>query len=57
MRHLFAHVAALILQDKGFVVEVKTNYEDFVKALDDKRAVGLDSGNIKLTYNSVSPLS
>jgi hypothetical protein len=36
---------------------VTTTYEDFSSTiLGDKRAGSLDSGNIKLTYNSVSKI-
>ncbi|KAL5006562.1 hypothetical protein ScPMuIL_015368 [Solemya velum] len=43
-----------ILRDKGFLVEVNTSYEEFATVIStDKRAVNLDSGNIKLTYNSL----
>lgn len=43
-----------ILKDKAFFIEVSTTYEDFSAViLSDKRASSLDSGNIKLTYNSL----
>lgn len=43
------------LQDKGFVVEVNTSFEDFVTVISStKRATTLDAGNIKLAFNSVS---
>lgn len=46
---------ALFLQDKGFVVEVNTSFEDFVTVISStKRATTLDAGNIKLAFNSVS---
>lgn len=45
----------LFLQDKGFVVEVNTSFEDFVTVISStKRATTLDAGNIKLAFNSVS---
>lgn len=44
-----------VLQDKGFVVEVNTTFEDFVTVISStKRATTLDAGNIKLAFNSVS---
>ena len=34
---------------------MNTSFDDFTQMLgDDKRVQGLDAGNIKLTYNSVS---
>ncbi|XP_076461336.1 pre-mRNA-processing factor 40 homolog A-like isoform X2 [Babylonia areolata] len=43
-----------ILKDKAFFIEVATTYEAFSGViLSDKRASSLDSGNIKLTYNSL----
>ncbi|XP_060083789.1 pre-mRNA-processing factor 40 homolog B-like isoform X2 [Ylistrum balloti] len=43
-----------ILRDRGFLVEVSTTYEEFASAIVlDKRSAGLDTGNIKLTYNSL----
>ena len=45
----------LYSQDKGFLIEIVTTFEDFSNVIsDDKRANSLDTGNIKLTYNSVS---
>ena len=45
----------LLPQDKSYFIEVTTTYENFSAViLNDKRAKSLDSGNIKLTYNSVS---
>ena len=45
----------MFFQEKSFFIEVATTYEDFSRViLSDKRASSLDSGNIKLTYNSVS---
>ena len=45
----------VVFQEKSFFIEVATTYEDFSNViLSDKRASSLDSGNIKLTYNSVS---
>lgn len=44
-----------VLQDKGFMVEVNTTFEDFVMVISStKRATTLDAGNIKLAFNSVS---
>lgn len=41
-------------QDKGFLVEVNTSFEDFGSVISsDKRATTLDAGNIKLAFNSV----
>jgi pre-mRNA-processing factor 40 len=43
-----------ILKDKGFYIEISTTYESFSSTiLSDKRSSNLDSGNIKLTYNSL----
>ncbi|XP_035826647.1 pre-mRNA-processing factor 40 homolog A isoform X2 [Aplysia californica] len=43
-----------ILKEKGFFIEISTTYESFSNAiLSDKRSSNLDSGNIKLTYNSL----
>ncbi len=43
-------------QDRGVHVELTTTFDDFMAMLgDDKRVHTLDTGNIKLTYNSVSP--
>uniref|UniRef100_A0A0L8I8J1 Pre-mRNA-processing factor 40 homolog B n=1 Tax=Octopus bimaculoides TaxID=37653 RepID=A0A0L8I8J1_OCTBM len=43
-----------ILKDRGIIVETSTTYEDFSSCLNtDKRSGNLDSGNIKLTYNSL----
>ncbi|KAJ8784238.1 hypothetical protein J1605_008389 [Eschrichtius robustus] len=40
-------------QDKGFVVEVNTTFEDFVAIISStKRSTTLDAGNIKLAFNS-----
>lgn len=48
----------LVPQDKGFLVEINTNFEDFGSVISsDKRATTLDAGNIKLAFNSVSTLS
>ena len=45
----------VVLQDKGFVVEVNTSFEEFVTVISStKRATTLDAGNIKLAFNSVS---
>lgn len=47
----------LMPQDKGFLVEINTNFEDFGSVISsDKRATTLDAGNIKLAFNSVSTL-
>ncbi|XP_077303796.1 pre-mRNA-processing factor 40 homolog A isoform X1 [Lithobates pipiens] len=43
-----------ILRDKGFVVELRTSFEDFVMVISStKRATTLDAGNIKLAFNSL----
>jgi pre-mRNA-processing factor 40 len=43
-----------ILKEKGFFIEISTTYESFSNAiLSDRRSSNLDSGNIKLTYNSL----
>nr|XP_022309499.1 pre-mRNA-processing factor 40 homolog A-like [Crassostrea virginica] len=43
-----------ILKEKGFLVEVSTVFEDFAAQIAaDRRASSLDTGNIKLTYNSL----
>lgn len=43
------------VQDKGFLVEINTGFEDFGSVISsDKRATTLDAGNIKLAFNSVS---
>ncbi|KAM3917565.1 pre-mRNA-processing factor 40 homolog A [Leptodactylus fuscus] len=43
-----------ILRDKGFVVELRTTFEDFVTVISStKRATTLDAGNIKLAFNSL----
>ncbi|CAG2236872.1 PRP40 [Mytilus edulis] len=43
-----------ILRDKGFSIDLTTSFEDLAYVIaEDKRAIGLDSGNIKLTYNSL----
>lgn len=44
----------LVLQDKNFLVEINTSFEDFGSVVSsDKRATTLDAGNIKLAFNSV----
>ncbi|KAM9306006.1 pre-mRNA-processing factor 40 homolog A [Gastrophryne carolinensis] len=43
-----------ILRDKGFVVEIRTTFEDFATVISStKRATTLDAGNIKLAFNSL----
>jgi len=43
-----------ILKEKGFFIEISTTYESFSSTiLSDRRSNNLDSGNIKLTYNSL----
>lgn len=43
-----------VLQDKSFLVEINTSFEDFGSVVSsDKRATTLDAGNIKLAFNSV----
>lgn len=45
----------LVLQDKGYLVEISTGFDDFGSVISsDKRATTLDAGNIKLAFNSVS---
>lgn len=47
----------VFVQDKGFLVEINTGFEDFGSVISsDKRATTLDAGNIKLAFNSVSRL-
>ncbi|CAG2241361.1 PRP40 [Mytilus edulis] len=42
------------LMDKGFSIDLTHQFEDLAYVIaEDKRAIGLDSGNIKLTYNSL----
>ena len=44
-----------LFQDKGCIVEYDTNFEEFHGWLmSEDKAKGLDQGNIKLTFNSVS---
>lgn len=53
----FVHWNCALFQEKGFLVEVSTVFEDFASQIaSDRRASGLDTGNIKLTFNSVSYL-
>ncbi|XP_062861741.1 pre-mRNA-processing factor 40 homolog A isoform X2 [Trichomycterus rosablanca] len=43
-----------ILKDKGYLVEISTNFDDFGSVISsDKRATTLDAGNIKLAFNSL----
>ncbi|CAN8020805.1 unnamed protein product [Ixodes persulcatus] len=43
-----------ILKEKNYMVEVNTQYDDFVTVIsEDKRSATLDAGNVKLTYNSL----
>ncbi|KAK7473354.1 hypothetical protein BaRGS_00035402 [Batillaria attramentaria] len=43
-----------ILKERSFFIEVTTTYEDFSAVImSDKRSGNLDTGNIKLTYNSL----
>jgi len=45
----------LLTQDKKLEVQIETTFEEFMKWLqDEKQTLALDTGNIKLTYNSVS---
>lgn len=47
-------LASVLHQDKGFLVEVNTSFDDFGSVISsDKRATTLDAGNIKLAFNSV----
>jgi len=43
------------MQEKKLEVQIETSFEDFMKWLqEEKQTFALDTGNIKLTYNSVS---
>jgi len=43
-----------ILKDKGYSIEIDSTLEKFAEIIStDKRAVNLDAGNIKLTFNNV----
>lgn len=43
------------MQEKKLEVQIETSFEEFMKWLqDEKQTFALDTGNIKLTYNSVS---
>jgi len=43
------------MQEKKLEVEIETSFEEFMKWLhEEKQTFALDTGNIKLTYNSVS---
>ena len=43
------------VQERGYSVDINTTFEEFSSMLTaDKRSFGLDAGNIKLTFNSVS---
>jgi len=45
----------LLMQEKKLEVQIETSFEDFMKWLqEEKQTFALDTGNIKLTYNSVS---
>jgi len=45
----------LLMQEKKLEVQIETSFEEFMKWLqDEKQTFALDTGNIKLTYNSVS---
>ena len=54
----FSHIHSVLFflsQDKGFLVEINSTFEDFGSVISsDKRATTLDAGNIKLAFNSVS---
>jgi len=44
-----------LMQEKKLEVQIETSFEEFMKWLqDEKQTFALDTGNIKLTYNSVS---
>ena len=50
----FKKVEIVMLQEKNLAVETSTKFEDFQKwILEDDRAKSVDSGNMKLCYNSV----
>lgn len=54
----FKYICLYSCQDKGFLVEVNTGFDDFGSVISsDKRATTLDAGNIKLAFNSVRLLS
>jgi len=43
------------MQEKKLEVQIETSFEEFMKWLqEEKQTFALDTGNIKLTYNSVS---
>jgi len=45
----------MLMQEKKLEVQIETSFEEFMKWLQDaKQTLALDTGNIKLTYNSVS---
>lgn len=44
-----------MMQEKKLEVQIETSFEEFMKWLqEEKQTFALDTGNIKLTYNSVS---
>jgi len=48
----------LLMQEKKLEVQIETSFEEFMKWLqEEKQTFSLDTGNIKLTYNSVSYVS
>uniref|UniRef100_A0A7N8Y9F7 Pre-mRNA-processing factor 40 homolog A n=1 Tax=Mastacembelus armatus TaxID=205130 RepID=A0A7N8Y9F7_9TELE len=50
----FTRLYELNIEDKGFLVEVNTSFDDFGSVISsDKRATTLDAGNIKLAFNSL----
>jgi len=47
-----------LIQEKKLEVQIETSFEEFMKWLQqEKQTFALDTGNIKLTYNSVSVTS
>jgi len=44
-----------MVQEKKLEVQIETSFEEFMQWLqEEKQKFALDTGNIKLTYNSVS---
>ena len=57
MSHLDSSIM-LLMQEKKLEVQIETSFEEFMKWLqEEKQTFSLDTGNIKLTYNSVSNAS
>jgi len=48
----------ILMQEKKLDVQIETSFEEFMNWLQEpKQTFALDTGNIKLTYNSVSVAS